>query len=509
VKSNPNYEFVGMYADEGITGTLVKNRTEFKRMIEDAMNGKIDMIMAKSISRFARNTLDTLKYCRDLREKNVDVYFEKENIHTTEMKTEMFLTFYSAFAQAESESISENVKIGVKAKMVKGDYIGQARCYGYNWNKDKKMLEINEEEAKVVKMIFNWYVDGIGSYRIAKKLNKLNIPNYYGRKWNYGSIKKMITNEKYVGDLMSGKAYVVDPISHKKVWNYGEKAMYYTKDKHEPIISRDIWDECQAIYKKRGSILAPDGHKHSDKFSKRYTFSSRIKCGYCGANFTRQPTNKKNGATRWRCHTALVYRDDCIAKSVSETYLTQMFVELFNQLSSKIEKDDYNLLNTIRQSLNEEFDANKLNSLNKEKEKISKRLLNLVDLTLDGTLDREVYKEKQKELNKSLKEIQNRIDSYEDIKKGSKNLEERLNIIKEVLNKNQKIKEFDEVLFDKLIDRIIIGEEVNGEFNHNIIRFVLKIGADEKFLIEKNNDNKCVCFRQYGLSVEIRYKRFD
>ena len=144
IKANPNWEFVGIYADDGISGTQVKNRTEFLRMIEDALTGKIDIIIAKSISRFARNTLDTLKYVRELREHNVDVFFEKENIHTLDMDSEMFLTFYSAFAQAESESISMNIKLGYKAKMKRGEACGNPECYGFIWNKETQELEINE-----------------------------------------------------------------------------------------------------------------------------------------------------------------------------------------------------------------------------------------------------------------------------------------------------------------------------------------------------------------------------
>ena len=144
IKSNPNWEFVGVYADEGISGTQANNRVEFMRMIDDALNGKIDIIIAKSISRFARNTLDTLKYIRMLREKSVDVFFEKENIHTLNLSSEMFLTLYSAFAQAESESTSMNVKMGVRAKMKRGEVVGNPACYGYVWNKEAKEHEIYE-----------------------------------------------------------------------------------------------------------------------------------------------------------------------------------------------------------------------------------------------------------------------------------------------------------------------------------------------------------------------------
>lgn len=253
IKSNPDWEFVRVYADEGISGTQVKKRTEFKRMIDDALNGKIDMIIAKSISRFARNTLDTLKYVRLLREHKVDVYFEKENIHTLDLDSEMFLTLYSAFAQAESESTSMNVKMGLNAKMKRGEPVGNQNCYGYIWNSQTKELEINEEQAEVVRLIFDLYTKGIGGRTIAHKLNEKNIPTYFGKKWSQSSVSRVIKNEKYVGDLLGQKYYVVDPLTHKRSLNYGEKEKYYVKDHHKGIIDRDTWDKAQEILNKRNN----------------------------------------------------------------------------------------------------------------------------------------------------------------------------------------------------------------------------------------------------------------
>ena len=172
IKKNKDWEFAGVYADDGITGTQIKNRDEFIRMLDDCKLGKIDIIIAKSISRFARNTVDTLNTVRFLRTLDIDVYFEKENIHTLNMDSEMFLTLYSAFAQAESESTSMNVKMGYRAKMKRGEPCGSISCYGYNWDKNTKELSINEKEAKVVKKIFKYYINGDGSTVIARKLTE-------------------------------------------------------------------------------------------------------------------------------------------------------------------------------------------------------------------------------------------------------------------------------------------------------------------------------------------------
>ena len=276
IKKNPDWTFVDVYADKGKTGTQVKHRQEFQRMIDDALNGKIDMIIAKSISRFARNTLDTLNYVRLLRDHNVDVFFEKENIHTLEMDSEMFLTFYSAFAQAESESTSTNVRMGLKAKMSRGEPIGSCSCYGLRWNKVKKKFIIIEEEAKVVRRIFKMYIEGIGTGRIAQILTKEKVKTYTGKTyWQQATIVRIIRNEKYVGDLLGQKSYIENPLTHKSVMNYGEKPKYYVKNHHKGIIDRETWDKAQEIYNRRSKKCKPDGHTHCDKYSIRYAFSSK------------------------------------------------------------------------------------------------------------------------------------------------------------------------------------------------------------------------------------------
>ena len=220
IKEHENWQLIGIYADKGISGTKVAKRKNFNRMIQDAVDGKLDMIIAKSISRFARNTVDTLNYVRILRNHNVDVYFEKENIHTLELTSEMFLTLYSAFAQAESESISENVKQGVRMKMKRGDLVGQYACYGFIYNEKIKNIVPKEPEATTVLMIHKEYSRGVGGTRIAKKLNDLKIPSPRGKKWTGKSIIDIIKLEKYVGDLLTGKTYIDNPINSKKKINH-------------------------------------------------------------------------------------------------------------------------------------------------------------------------------------------------------------------------------------------------------------------------------------------------
>lgn len=339
IKEHENWQLIGIYADKGISGTKVAKRKNFNRMIQDAVDGKLDMIIAKSISRFARNTVDTLNYVRILRNHNVDVYFEKENIHTLELTSEMFLTLYSAFAQAESESISENVKQGVRMKMKRGDLVGQYACYGFIYNEKIKNIVPKEPEATTVLMIHKEYSRGVGGTRIAKKLNDLKIPSPRGKKWTGKSIIDIIKLEKYVGDLLTGKTYIDNPINSKKKINHGEYAKYYTKNHHKGIVSNELKTECLTILEKR----------KTQKYSKLYPFSSKIFCGICGEKYIRRSWNSNNPAIKpraiWVCRKYNKNHNDCnCVGNVKERVIEDLFVKICSTFyHDKIDKFDENI----------------------------------------------------------------------------------------------------------------------------------------------------------------------
>lgn len=497
IKANPNWEFVGIYADEGISGTQVKNRTEFQRMIDDALNGKIDIIIAKSISRFARNTVDTLEYVRLLREHNIDVYFEKENIHTLELDSEMFLTLYSAFAQAESESTSQNVKLGLKAKMKRGEYIGFVECFGFNWNKHTKELEINEEQAEVVRTMFNWYVSGIGSFTISRMLNEKGIKANRGKSWNPSSVRYVLTNEKYVGDLLNQKSYVDNPLTHKHIKNFGEKEKYYVKNHHKGIISREVWNKAQEIYSKRSQTMIPNGKNHNSKYSLKYAFSSKIECGICGTNYTRRMNEKRKDGTRkvyWACCNRTVNVKNC-EKSlfVAEDNLKEIFIQIYNSIIEKKHQTKDKLLKAIQETLKEEDNNVKLDKLLASKKTLEERLSHLIDMKLDDYENKNAYVSKEKEINVELKRLDDEIKNYEIMKSNNKNISNQLKEIEKVLNAPKTIKDFDDETFNSLVEKIIVGEkDENGNINPNVIRFILKIGTEYTYQI---NGNKNVSYR--------------
>lgn len=481
IKSNPEWEFVGVYADEGISGTQIKKRTQFKRMIDDALNGKIDMIIAKSISRFARNTLDTLKIVRELREHNVDVYFEKENIHTLELDSEMFLTLYSAFAQAESESTSMNVKMGLNAKMKRGEPVGNQNCYGYIWNEETKKLEINEGQASVVRFIFDLYIKGVGGRTIAHRLNDKGIPTYFNKKWSQGSISRIIKNEKYVGDLLGQKYYVVDPLSHKRCLNYGEKEQYYVKDHHIGIIDRDTWNKAQEILNKRNNNKKDKGREHRTTYSLKYDFSSKIVCGHCNSTYVRrQGTKRKDGTAPiyWKCFQQVDEKRYCEkSKFIRDDVLKDMFVELYNLIVINKHQTKEKLLEAIKSTLKENNYQKDIDKLSVDLDKLNIKLSKLVDMKLEEIIDKDTYIKKGNEIKMQIIELEEKITNLQNQENTNNNIAKKIKEIEKIVNAPTSLKEFDKEVFDSIVERIVIGEDGNDE---QVIRFILKTGIEYK-----------------------------
>jgi len=253
IKSKSEWVFSGIYADEAITGTQIKNREDFQRLVNDCMNGEIDLVITKSISRFARNTLDTLRYVRMLKEKNVAVFFEEENINTLTMDGELLLVILSSVAQQEVENISANVKKGLRMKMQRGEIVGFQGCLGYDYHPEDKSLTVNQEEAKIVRYIFQRYIEGAGCTILGNELQNLGYKTKNGHaKWPASTVINIIKNEKYKGDLLLGKTFTVDPISKRRLENFGEQDKYYIKDHHEPIVSEEVFAKAQEILARRG-----------------------------------------------------------------------------------------------------------------------------------------------------------------------------------------------------------------------------------------------------------------
>lgn len=313
IEENPDWEMAGVFADEGITGTSMKKREDFNRMIAACKRGRIDMILTKSASRFARNTVDCLKVIRELKARGIAVIFEKENINTLTESSEFLITLFSSFSQAESESMSMNIIPGIRQSMKEGNVPFQySRTLGYRKGPDGKP-EIDPEEAETVRMIYTRYLEGRSLGDIQRELVEKNIPTAEGiRGWSRQVIQNILTNEKYIGDGLRQKTYTTGPIGNKKVVkNNGELPMYYAKNNHPAIIPRDIYYRVKEEMTRRASkrkVMQKTGKTEQGKYSAKYALSELLICGECGTPYKRC-TWARNGKKRivWRCVSRLEF----------------------------------------------------------------------------------------------------------------------------------------------------------------------------------------------------------
>ena len=312
IMTNPEWTMAGIFADEGITGTSTKKRDDFNRMIRKCRQKKIDLILTKSISRFARNTLDSLKYIRALKELGIGIIFEKENINTLEMDTELIITFMSAFAQSESESISANVRWGKRQAMKEGKTsVNFKKLYGYFLDSEGNP-QVDSDKAEVIRSIFNRYLQGASLRMIRQELEAAGIPNPAGsEKWGIDQIRNILSNEKYCGDVLMQKTFIQDCISKKVVKNTGQLPMYLIQNNHPAVISRDVYQAVQAEKARMSASASPSRKTASTGrtcYASKFALSERLVCGECGTLY-RRCTWKRNGKTRivWRCVSRLDY----------------------------------------------------------------------------------------------------------------------------------------------------------------------------------------------------------
>ena len=344
IEKHPDYEFAGIYADEGISGTTTKKREQFNRMIEDCKAGKIDMIITKSISRFARNTLDCLNFVRQLKDLGIGVTFEKEAIFTLDSKGEVLLSILSSLAQDESRSISENSTWGIRRRFEQGKlHVNHTKFLGYDKDKNGNLV-VNEKQAKIVRRIYKEFLDGKGANRIARDLELGGVANWNGKaKWYEGSIRKMLTNEKYKGDALLQKTYTVDFLSKKRADNDGQVPQYYVEDSHPAIIDKEMWEAVQLEMERRRNFALQYGIRKLEYATTSNPFAGRVICGSCGQVFGRKVWNSTDDRLRrivWRCNGKYVVKGEkgCESRHIDDVVLYQTFVNVFNMMA---ENKDY------------------------------------------------------------------------------------------------------------------------------------------------------------------------
>ncbi|WP_431090308.1 recombinase family protein [Paenibacillus sp. 8b26] len=460
IQNNLEWEMADIYADEGITGTSTKNRTHFNRMIQDARNGKLDLILVKSISRFARNTLDLLKYVRELKSLGVAVFFERENINTLDTTGEVLLTILSSLAQDESRNISENSRWGILRGFQNGKvFCNTTRFLGYDKDEHGELV-INEPEAEIVRRIYEEYLDGKSYQAIARGLMRDHIKTVTGGDtWWDSSITLILTNEKYYGALLQQKTVTVGFLTHKRIRNKGQEQQYLIENNHEPIVSKELFEAVQKE-KARRAKLKGNVMGESKRYSSKYALSSKVYCGCCGAIFKRRTWNSNNPSKKvvWQCKTYVNEgKAACAAKSVDEQVLHSAFVRLFNRMYENKKRLIKTLKGNIESILSSKVEQEPLLDIEGQMQQLKSDLKELVNLKLRNQIDEIVYNEETNRLSSELNELRQQMLILEEEDDQKEKIKERVDEIIQILSSRQDILEqFDDNLFNALVEKITI-----------------------------------------------------
>lgn len=502
IKSNKQWIFVDVYADKAITGTKIDKRENFQRMIQDCMDGKVDMVLAKSIPRFARNTLDTIKYVRMLKERNIAVYFEVEKIHTLK-DGEFLMTILSSVAQQEVENTSAYVKKGLKMKMKRGELVGFQGCLGYDYDVATKSISINEEEAKVVRYIFERYVAGAGSTVIARELNEQGITTIKDNTWTSSSVMGIIKNEKYKGDILLGKTFTVDPISKRRLENLGEEDRFYIRNHHEPIISEEIFEMAQEIRGRRngGRKSATPGKR--EKYSRQYSFSCLLECGFCGSNLSRRSwhSSSKYQKTVWQCVKSTKHgkRFCPDSKGIPEDVIEQAFIESYRMICADNKDVLEEFIHRVEQTLGESSIKDKVKKMYRQSESIRNKRKKLLEKYLENVITQDIYEETEIAYQKELSDLKANIEMLEQQGEDEDSLKRRIFDFKKALSQNEVLEEFDRGIFESIIEKVIIGGyDEKGNRDPYKITFIYKTGhkseiGNTKKRFKKSGKGKCMC----------------
>ena len=480
IADNPEWVNAGIFADEAITGTKTDKRNGFQEMIVRCQNGEIDMILTKSISRFARNTVDTLNYVRMLKDKNIAIFFEKENINTLDMNGELLLTIMSSLAQQEVESLSQNVKIGLQMKMKRGEMVGFNGCFGYDYDPETKTISVNEDEAQTVRMIYDMYLQGYGTTTIAKRLIELGIKNKKGEvSWHTHGVMGIIKNEKYKGDILLGKTFTTDPISKRRLANFGEENQYYIRDHHEPIVSREIWDEAEKIRKKRAKNKVVETTGNRERYTRQYAFSSMCECAYCGHKLTRRTRHSSSIYEKpvWQCMNAtkngIANCPNC--KAIDEAILEGAFLDAFRLLAGNFDDVLDVVLSYVEESANNDDNIRRKQQIDKDISALESKKSRMTDMLIDGTITKEVYDEKLVEFTRKLHTLSDKRKILADSINTRNDISKRMSELRETLEKEDILDEFDRTVFESIIEKVYVGGyEEDGTPDPYKLTFILK-----------------------------------
>lgn len=462
IKRHSDWEFAGVYYDMGISGTHADTRDGLQALLYACRTGSIDYVLTKSISRFSRNTTDCLNLVRELLSCNIPVFFEKENLDTGSMESELILSMLSSMAQNESESISKNVKWTIRKRIEAGAFKFGYPPYGYTKDDDGNMI-INPTEAEVIRLIFSSALSGMGTYKIAQILESRGIPTRKGGKWSGSTVKGILVNEKYYGAAVFQKTYTDS--SFRRHNNHGEVDSFYAEEHHEPIISREVFDKVQLILQKH--IEERNIEKDIGKYQRKYPFSGRIICGECGGKFKRQT---QHSGIAWACTTHLYQKEACSMMFIKDEAIKAAFVTMLNKLIFGYKSILVQYLEAMKLS---DTDGNLQNilDLKSELQKNVDRKQELRKLRVSGFLDSAMYTQELRRIEQQNEEYRAALKNNEKsaVNGNIKETEKLLRFI-EVLETQT---EFSDEAFTEYVDSIIV-------YSRTCIGFRLKCGLTLK-----------------------------
>lgn len=451
IAGREDWEFVKMYSDEGISGTNTKHRLGFKEMVEDALNGKIDLILTKSVSRFARNTVDSLSTVRQLKDAGVEIYFEKENIWTFDSKGELLITIMSSLAQEESRSISENVTWSKRKLAAEGKVtFSYQTVLGFKAKADGG-FEVDQEQAKIVRYIFGQALLGVSPSSIAKTLTKQGIPTPAGKtKWSYTTIKSILQNEKYKGDALLQKSFTTDFLTKQRKNNEGELPQYYVENNHQAIIDKETFDSVQQLL------------QTSTKWGTSKNYYGKIICGYCGHSYGRHVwhSSSKYRQIIYRCNHKYKGEEKCTTSHVTDEQIHDWSVKAINHVLQNKDEVIDNLTVLLNQLMNQSELEFEIEALTKQLADIHQQVVDLVGQNAKVTQSQKDYHETYQKLVEQYeqceKQQQQKISSR--LLKNNR-VKELKGFINELKQQEELLITFDEQLFNTFVEKIEIHQE--------------------------------------------------
>ena len=501
ISRNVNWSLVGVYSDYGISGYSLSKRSEFLRMLDDAYNGKIDLIITKSVSRFSRNTLDAIDIIRELKKRNIGIYFEEEKINSLYLDNEFLLNIFCSVAQQEFVNNSNHIKLGKKMQMEKGELTTYQKIFGYNVirKKDKNMYKINKKEAITIKEIYNLYLEGNSTIKIAKQLIEQKIKlNGKATKWSKDYVYSILTNEFYIGKLIQGKRYTVIE-NGKKILkrNKGEKDMYILNNHHEAIIDIDTFEKVQIKLKTKT--------KKSNDFNEKKEKSIFV-CGFCGNGLAKMNSTNVSGL-RYGCYKKTHY--DC---KVSAIIKKDLLEECFMLCIKLFSNTDYR--NTVINDL-EKIKSN-INNLKKKKDALITFNSTIINKYINKEINLYDFKIKSNEIEKEINLINSSIEKFKNELSYSSSVNSSIEAIFNAIDKKQiDLSKFDECLFNELISFVIVGghDESGNHKTPYTIRFIYsnknQLLNDLKETVLNNPLSKDSFIKLLDFNSEINIRYFD